>query len=298
MLYQDPSRSPRERARDLLSRMTLREKVGQVNQRLYGFAAYTREGEEIRLSPEFQKEVETYGGLGVLYGLYRADPWSQKDFRNGLYGPYMKRAYNLAQKYVLDHSRLGIPMLMSTECPHGHQALDGYLLPVNLGVGAAWNPASPGRPTASAAGSSRSWGWTTPWSPCWTCSGTPGGAAARSATGRTPISAPPWPRRLSPAARRPGCRWWPSTSAPRGRPPGASTPAPPASAPGSCGRSTLPPMKACCEAGVEGVMAAYNEIDGVYCHANRRLLQDVLRGELGFAGAVMADGTAIDGWTT
>ena len=31
-------------------------------------------------------------------------------------------------------------MLMSSECPHGHQALDGYLLPVNLGMGAAWNP--------------------------------------------------------------------------------------------------------------------------------------------------------------
>ena len=32
-------------------------------------------------------------------------------------------------------------MLLSTECPHGHQALDGYLLPVNLAMGAAWNPA-------------------------------------------------------------------------------------------------------------------------------------------------------------
>lgn len=35
------------------------------------------------------------------------------------------RAYNLAQHYVLEHSRFGIPMLMSSECPHGHQALDG-----------------------------------------------------------------------------------------------------------------------------------------------------------------------------
>ena len=141
MLFQDPSKSPRERAEDLLARLSLREKVGQVNQRLYGFRAYVREGEEIRLSTEFQEEVEKYGGLGVLYGLYRADPWSQKEFHNGLYGVYMKRAYNLAQKYVLEHSRWGIPLLLSTECPHGHQALDGYLLPVNLGVGAAWNPA-------------------------------------------------------------------------------------------------------------------------------------------------------------
>ena len=40
----------------------------------------------------------------------------------------------------------------------------------------------------------------------------------------------------------------------------------------------LPPVKACVEAGVSGVMAAYNEIDGVYCHANRWLLTDLLRG--------------------
>ena len=41
-------------------------------------------------------------------------------------------------------------------------------------------------------------------------------------------------------------------------------------------------------------MAAYNEIDGMYCHGNHFLLQDILRGELGFTGAVMADGGAID----
>ena len=56
----------------------------------------------------------------------------------------------------------------------------------------------------------------------------------------------------------------------------------------------LPPVKACVEAGVSGVMAAYNEIDGVYCHANRWLLTDLLRGEYGFQGIVMSDGVAID----
>ena len=140
MAFQDKNRTPRERAEDLLSRLTLREKVGQLNQRLYGFSSYERKGEEILLSQELQDEVERWGGLGVLYGLYRADPWSQKDFSNGLYGVYAKRAYNQVQRYVMEHSRFGIPVLMSSECPHGHQALDGYLLPVNLGVGAAWNP--------------------------------------------------------------------------------------------------------------------------------------------------------------
>lgn len=56
----------------------------------------------------------------------------------------------------------------------------------------------------------------------------------------------------------------------------------------------FPSAKACCEAGVEGIMAAYNEIDGVYCHRNAWLLRDVLRGEMGFDGIVMADGLAVD----
>ena len=45
---------------------------------------------------------------------------------------------------------------------------------------------------------------------------------------------------------------------------------------------------------MKGVMAAYNEIDGVFCHGNPWLLKKVLREEMGFTGAVMADGCAID----
>lgn len=41
-------------------------------------------------------------------------------------------------------------------------------------------------------------------------------------------------------------------------------------------------------------MAAYNEIDGVPCHANETLLREILRGEFGFDGLIMADGCAID----
>ena len=41
-------------------------------------------------------------------------------------------------------------------------------------------------------------------------------------------------------------------------------------------------------------MAAYNEIDGIPCHANGYLLNQILREELGFKGAVMADGCALD----
>ncbi len=114
--YQNAALSPEERAKDLLGKMTLQEKVGQLNQRLYGFRIYERQGEEFTLTEEFKEEVERMGGLGVLYGLYRADPWADKDEKTGIVLELSAKAYNIVQKYVIDNSRLGIPMMMSTEC--------------------------------------------------------------------------------------------------------------------------------------------------------------------------------------
>ena len=138
--YQNAALSPRERAEDLLGKMTRKEKVGQLNQRLYGFRIYERDGEKITFTDEFYEEVEKMGGLGVLYGFYRADPWADKDEKTGIRPALAKKAYNSLQKYVLEHSRLHIPVMMSSECPHGHQALGGGLLPVNLAAGATFDP--------------------------------------------------------------------------------------------------------------------------------------------------------------
>ena len=131
-----------KRAQELLEQMTVREKIGQLCQRLYGFDIYRIEKEngEITFTEEFEHEVECCGGLGTLYGLYRADPWSGRNYENGLTGEEAVKAYNQLQKYVIEHSRLSIPVMMSSECPHGHQALDGYLLPVNLASGASFSP--------------------------------------------------------------------------------------------------------------------------------------------------------------
>lgn len=112
--YKDRTLSPKERAADLLERLSLTEKVGQLNQRLYGFRVCMRKDDQLTLSDEFCQEVERFCGLGVLYGLYRADPWSGRNYENGLTGAYAVQAYNMVQKYVMEHSRFGIPALMSS----------------------------------------------------------------------------------------------------------------------------------------------------------------------------------------
>ena len=122
--YKNAALAPAERARDLLERMTLREKTGQLTQRLYGFACYERRGGAVQLTEEFRREADYFGGIGALYGLYRADPWSKRDFDTGLEGVSAPKARNMVQRYLIERTRLGIPALMTTECPHGHQALN------------------------------------------------------------------------------------------------------------------------------------------------------------------------------
>ena len=51
----------------------------------------------------------------------------------------------------------------------------------------------------------------------------------------------------------------------------------------------LPAFKACFEAGAQSVMTAYNAINGEPCATNTRLINDILRDEWGFDGAVVTD---------
>ena len=294
MLFQDKTKSPRERAEDLLAQLTLREKVGQINQRLHGFSAYEREGESITLSKEFKEEVEKFGGLGVLYGLYRADPWSGRDYSNGLHGIMMKRAYNLAQKYVIEHSRFGIPALMSTECPHGHQALGGYLLPVNLGAGATWNPDLVREAFSVCGKQLKDLGVHYALISMLDILRDPRWGRSEECYSEDPYLAASLAREAVAACQGQGVSVVAKHFCAQGEGTGGVNASAARIGPRELREIHLPVMKACCQENVAGVMAAYNEIDGIYCHANQTLLQDILRGDLGFQGAVMADGTAID----
>lgn len=296
--YQNSDLPAKERAKDLLAHMTLREKIGQLNQRLYGFRIYEKrqetDGEALVLDDEFKKEVEKYSGLGCLYGLFRADPWADKDYSTGLTGALAKKAYNQVQRYVIEHSRLGIPMLMSSECPHGHQALDGYLLPVNLAAGATFHPQLLKEAYGVCGKQLESMGVDLALCSMLDVLRDPRWGRCEECYSEDPFLS----ARLAEAAVQGLQEAGPAVVAKHFAAQGEGTGGINASAARIGERELreihLPPMEACAKAGVKGVMAAYNEIDGVYCHVNSHLLKDILREEMGFDGIVMADGVAID----
>ena len=292
--YQNPALSVEERVHDLLGRMTLREKIGQLTQRLYGFTSFTREGDNIRFSEEFEKEVEYYSGLGTLYGLHRADPWSAKTFETGLDGVLSTKATNQVQKYVIDHSRLGIPALLSTECPHGHQALDGYLLPVNLAAAAAFDPELLAEAVKVAGAQLKEMGIDLALVSCLDILRDPRWGRSEECYGEDPYLACRMGEAVVKAIQSQGVDVTAKHMCGQGETTGGVNASAARIGQRELREIHLPPVKTCVDAGVASFMAAYNEVDGVYCHGNPWLLTDLLRGEYGFRGFVMSDGCAID----
>lgn len=293
-VYQNAALSPEERAKDLLGKMTLQEKVGQLNQRLYGFRIYEREDEKFTLTEEFKEEVNRMGGLGTLYGLYRADPWADKDEKTGIVLELSAKAYNMVQKYVIEHSRLGIPMMMSTECPHGHQALGGGLLPVNLAAGATFDPELLLEGYRACGKQLKSGHVELALMSALDVARDPRWGRSEECYSEDPCLAAAMAKAAVTGMQSTGVGSVAKHFCAQGETTGGVNASAARIGERELREIHFPPAKACCEAGVEGIMAAYNEIDGVYCHRNAWLLRDVLRGEMGFDGIVMADGLAVD----
>ncbi|HVU67285.1 MAG TPA: glycoside hydrolase family 3 N-terminal domain-containing protein, partial [Ktedonobacteraceae bacterium] len=301
--YKNHLLATEERVEDLLGRMTLREKVGQLNQRMYGWHAYRKQGTHFELTEAFRQEVAFGDGMGALYGLLRADPWSGMTFANGITSTESAGVANQIQRYVLEHTRLGIPVLLSEECPHGHQALDGTLFPTNLGIGSTWNPALYERACAWMARELRARGThlglisaldvlrDPRWGRAEECYGEDpflaaqmAGAATRGLQGQTP-------EELASAERVAAVL---KAFCAQGAGEGGRNMGPALIGERELREIHLPPMEAGTRAGALACMAAYNEIDGVPCAGNAWLLTGLLRDQWGFQGMVMSDAHAID----
>ncbi|MDQ0814780.1 beta-glucosidase [Streptomyces sp. B3I7] len=292
--YRDPAAPVADRVRDLLGRMTLTEKVGQVNQRMYGWNAYERTEDGHRLTSAFREEVAAFDGMGALYGLQRADAWSGVGFADGLDARDGARMATEVQRHVRAHTRLGIPVLLVEEMPHGHQALDGTVLPVNLAVGATWDPDLYAEAAAAAAAGLRARGAHLALVSALDLVRDPRWGRAEECFGEDPYLAARLTEALVEGARRAGVGVVLKHFAGQGATVGGRNSAATELGVRELHEIHLAAARAGAAAGAAGVMAAYNEFDGLPCVANRYLLTEVLRERWGFDGIVMADGTAVD----
>lgn len=302
MKYKDPSLPIEERVEDLLSRMTLKEKVGQLNQKMYGWQAYRRTENGIELTEEFKEQVAFGDGMGALYGLFRSDPWSAVTYQNGIPTEDSAKVANMIQRYVIENTRLGIPVLLTEECPHGHQALDGTMIPTNIGVGSTWNPELMEEAYSHVAKEVRSRGAHIGLISTLDILREPRWGRAEECYSEDPYLASQMTKAAVRGLQGDGTELDKQEKvvavlkhfAAQGNGEGGHNAGPANIGERELREIHLPAMKAGVEAGALGCMAAYNEIDGIPCHANKKLLTDILRGEWGYKGFVMADGVAID----
>ncbi|WP_320775638.1 glycoside hydrolase family 3 N-terminal domain-containing protein [Streptomyces sp. CRN 30] len=292
--YRDPHAPVEDRVRDLLGRMTLTEKVGQVNQRLYGWDAYERTPDGHRLTDTFRTEVAAYDGMGALYGLQRADPWSGVGFADGITAADGARVADTVQRHVVENTRLGIPVLLVEEVPHGHQALDGTVLPVNLAVGATWDPALHEAAAEAAGAELRARGGHVALVSALDLVRDPRWGRAEECYGEDPHLAARFTEALVRGMDRAGAAVVLKHFAGQGATVGGRNSAATELGPRELHEIHLAAAHAGVRAGAAGVMAAYNELDGLPCVASHALLTGLLRERWGYDGIVMADGAAVD----
>jgi beta-glucosidase len=294
--YKDATRPTEERVRDLLSRMTIEEKVAQT------FGIW-KDKEKItddkgRFSPEMAA-VAMPQGIGQL-----ARPSELRDKPvKILLGPRESATFvNDVQKWLIEKTRLGIPALAHEEALHGLTAPLGTSFPIPIALASSWDPGLLEKVMSVAALEARTRGITEVLSPVLDLARDPRWGRTEETYGEDPYLV----SRLGVAAIQ-GYQGRNQTLGAdkvfatakhfAGHGPhegGINT------APGNLPERILrdqhlfPFEAAVREAGVMAVMPSYNEVDGVPSHKNRYLIDKILRQEWGFLGMVVSDYYAID----
>lgn len=286
----------------LIDSMSFTQKVGQLNQRLFGWKSVERNAAgRLVASDELKQEIDRWGGLGALYGLLRADPWSGQHWGNGIRPEERPEAVAVVQQTVLERGAHGIGVLLSEEAPHGHQALGGAVLPTNLGLGATFDSQGVQEAEAAVAAELAASGIHIAlvsgldiardprWGRCEECFGEDPLMASRMC--EAIVTGMQGEHRSK--VGRGGVAVVLKHLAAQGEAVGGRNGQSAVLGPHDLHEIHLPPVAAGVRAGALGFMAAYNDIDSVPCCANPWLLEDYLRDQLGFDGIVMADGLAV-----
>src|ERR1022692_1768479 len=292
-IYKNSSLPAEQRVKDLLSRMTLDEKAAQM------LCVWQKKADTLLDAEgnfDFTKARSSFGhGHGLGQVGRPSDAGKGKDARE------MAELTNAIQKFFIEHSRLGIPVIFHEECLHGQAAIGGTSFSQPIGLAATFNPELVESLYAMTAGEARVRGTHQALTPVVDVARDPRWGRVEETFGEDPYLV----TRLGIASVR-GFQGDASFKdkkhviatlkhfAAHGQPESGMNCAPVNVSMRVLRETFLQPFKeALHKGGAISVMASYNEIDGVPSHASEWLLRDVLRKEWGFKGFVVSDYYAI-----
>ncbi len=297
--YQNPQLKVEERVSDLIQRMTLEEKVGQLRCTL-AWNYYTIKGKDVVPSELFKKDIAE-GQIGMLWGTYRADPWTQKSLENGLNPELAAKTGNALQRYVIENTRLGIPLFLAEEAPHGHMAIGTTVFPTGFGMAATWDPDLIERAGKVIGREIRLQGGHISYGPVLDLVRDPRWSRVEETMGEDPVLAGELGAAMVKGLGAGNLSMPDATVATLkhfigyGTTEGGQNGGPTFAGPRELRENFLPPFKKAIDAGALSVMTSYNSLDGVPSTASKTLLTDLLRGEWRFGGFVVSDLYSIDG---
>jgi len=287
--YKKSAAAAASRVKDLLSRMTLEEKAAQMmclwqekNTKLLDAAG----------NFDFKKAKAAFKkGHGLGQVGRPSDAGVGKNARE------TAELANAIQKFFIEHSRLGIPVIFHEECLHGHAAIGATSFPQPIGLGATFNPDLVEKLYTMTAEEARARGAHQALTPVVDVARDPRWGRVEETYGEDPFLN----TQLGIAAVR-GFQGDASFQdkkrviatlkhfAAHGQPESGMNCAPVNVSERVLRETFLHPFRdAIQKGGAISVMASYNEIDGVPSHASEWLLRDVLRKEWGFKGFVVSD---------
>lgn len=292
-IYENPTLDIESRVEDILSQMTLEEKVGQMLTSL-GWHMYERVGDDVRLTKRLMEELDKYH-IGSLWGFMRADPWTQRTLKTGLNPTLAPKAVNKLQRYVIENTRLGIPLFLAEECPHGHMAIGTTVFPTSIGQSSTWNPKLIEQMGRAIAKEARAQGAHIGYGPVLDLARDPRWSRVEETYGEDPFLIGKMGEALVRGFQgddfNPGesllstLKHFASYGWTEGGHNGASAHV----GMREMEEAILPPFREAIDAGALSVMSSYNEIDGTPSTANYHLLTKVLRNRWGFQGFTISD---------
>jgi beta-glucosidase len=292
-IYKDPTVPATRRVKDLLSRMTLEEKAAQM------MCVWQKKSETLVDADGDFNLKKARAAFKSGHGLGQVGRPS--DAGQGKNAREMAELTNAIQKFFVENSRLGIPVMFHEECLHGHAGVGSTSFPQPIGLGATFNPGLVESLYTMTAEETRVRGAHQALTPVVDVARDPRWGRVEETFGEDPYLV----TQLGIAAVR-GFQGDASFKdkkrviatlkhfAAHGQPESGVNCAPANVSLRLLRETFLYPFKdAIQKAGAISVMASYNEIDGVPSHASEWLLRDVLRKEWGFKGFVVSDYYAI-----